>query len=108
MMTRTIRGKITIPQGTVKGLRVRAWDDDWPVDQKMIGEAVTNESGEYCIVCEEALAGWGAAQDKTWHPDVFIEVQEASVLGDWRPLARSQTFKHSRSSDDLSIDLKIG
>lgn len=92
----------------VKGLRVEAWDDDYPDSDDLVGSAITNTRGNYSI---SYLKGyWDTYISRrviTWRPDIYVRVFVENAAGQWVPLARSSVHPDHDPAIDLRIDLDI-
>jgi hypothetical protein len=107
-MARKIFGRISNQSGAgVGGLRVQAWDDDWPDDNDFMGEAITDPNGDYSISYDDGH--WDPAPHSitTWRPDIFIAVQAPTATGAWAHLEKSSVHKNHKLRDDLRIDLHV-
>ncbi len=107
-MARKVYGRITDQNDAgVQGLRVQAWDDDWPDDNDLMGEAITSANGDYVINYEGGH--WDPAPHNitTWRPDIFIAVQVKEATGNWAHLAKSGVHTNHKLADDLRIDLAV-
>lgn len=107
-MARIIFGKVTNQNGTpMQGLRVQAWDDDWPDANDFMGEAITDGNGDYSINYEGGHWDPGIHQITTWRPDIFVAVQARTASGEWAHLAKSRTYENHKLRDDLRIDMGV-
>ena len=107
-MARTIYGKVADQNGApLQGLRVQAWDDDWPDGNDFMGEAITDGNGNYSISYEGGHWDPAPHQITTWRPDIFIAVQDSTTSGEWAHLAKSQTYENHKMADDLRIDIQV-
>ncbi len=109
-MGRKIFGKITDQNGApAQGLRVQAWDDDWPDTNDLMGESITDGNGDYSVDYDGRY--WDPApapnQITTWRPDIFIAVQAQNAAGGWAHLAKSSVHSNHKMRDDLRIDLRV-
>ena len=107
-MARRIFGKITDQHGEpVEGLLVKAWDDDWPDGDDLMGEELTDAKGDYQI--SYAPGHWDAAPHAvpTWRPDIFISVHIRNAAGQWVKLRKSRVYENHRLSKNLRINLKV-
>lgn len=107
-MARTIYGQITDQTGAgASGLRVQAWDDDFPDGNDFMGETQTDAQGNYIIHYEGGH--WDPAPDAItiWRPDIFIAVQAQTASGQWAQLAKSKVHANHKLRDDLKINLSV-
>jgi hypothetical protein len=96
------------PSGApIKGLRVRAWDEDWPDGDDFMGEDITGSDGAYQIVYRMGHWDRSIAGRPTWRPDIFVTVDIKNEMGKWVHIAKSRVHKDHDLNEDLRIDLKI-
>ena len=109
-MSRKIYGTIidkNIGKG-VKGLRVEAWDDDYPDGDDFMGAATTDASGHYRIPYSEGHWDSSVSHRVTiWRPDIYIRVFTRNAAGQWVELGKSGVHSNHRLGDDLQIDLDV-
>ena len=102
----TIRNKSN--GGTpVQGLKVQAWDDDWPEGDDFMGEDITDASGGYQINYADGVWDRSILDLTTSRPDIYISVSIRNSSGRWVRLGKSQVFKDHNLSLDLNIDLGV-
>jgi hypothetical protein len=108
-MTRKIYGTITdIDNGTpLKGLRVEAWDADWPEGDDFMGRDITNANGQYEISYHDGYWDQSILGLPTWYPDIYITVEMRNSTDKWVRLINSQVYKDYRLSENLNIDLSV-
>ena len=107
-MARTVHGKIADKQGKpAKGLKVEAWDDDWPGSDQRMGWATTDAKGWYEL--QYCGGHWDPAPHSitTWRPDIYITVSISNRAGRWVTLAKSRVYKNHKLRKDKRIDLKV-
>ncbi len=114
---RTIRGRITDKNGNpVQNARVRAYDNDWPDSDDLMGTAYTDGNGNYTIHYEGGH--WDPAPHSItiWRPDIFIKVAvrvsgrcddgEWNAGANWERIGESREYPNHRLSQDLTINLQ--
>lgn len=109
-MTRKISGTITDSSAggaPVEGLRVQAWDDDWPDGDDFMGEATTGASGQYRISYADAIWDDSLLDVVSRRPDIYISVDIRNGDGEWIRLAKSGVFRNHDLTEDLEIDLGV-
>ena len=109
-MQRKIYGNITNRANgglPVQGLKVEAWDDDWPEGDDFMGKAITNANGQYEIPYSDGF--WDASLSglSSWLPDIFITVDIRNSAGRWVRLGKSRVYKDHSLNEDRQIDLKV-
>lgn len=94
-------------EAPVKGLKIRAWDEDFAGGDDLLGEVTTGKDGRYKI--EYANAYWDAKIPgfSSWRPDIYITADIRNKAGRWVRLGKSRVFKDHPLDLDLRIDLKI-
>ena len=109
-MSRKIYGKITDTTSgntPVKGLRVEAWDDDWPDGDDFMGWDITDANGQYEIAYHDGYWDPSIPGLSSWLPDIYIIVEIKNSTGKWVRLGKSRVYKDHRLSEDLRIDLSV-
>lgn len=109
-MTHKIFGQITAvnkDNAPLDGLRVQAWDDDWPDGDDFMGEAITNAKGMFAIQYADAAWDLPAGGTNSAFPDIYITVDIRNSKKKWVRLGKSQVFKDHNLSNDLQIDLGV-
>jgi hypothetical protein len=109
-MTRKIFGTIVDVNsgGTpVKGLRIRAWDEDWPDGDDYMGKDFTDERGQYQISYNDGFWDRSLPGLSTWYPDIYITLEIRNAAGKWVHFGKSQVHKDHKLDQDLRIDLNI-
>jgi hypothetical protein len=109
-MSHKIFGRITaFNQGNtpIEGLRVQAWDDDWPDGDDFLGEAVTNAEGVYTILYSDAVWNNQESGASDYYPDIYITVDIRNSKKKWVRVGKSQVFKDHNLGTDLQINLEI-
>ena len=109
-MANKIVGKVTQVQGVLDAsirFRIRAWDDDWPDEDDLLGESLTGGDGQYTIPCMGGIYDGTIPGIKTSYPDIYITADIKNQRNDWVRLAKSQVFNNYDLSEDLRIDLDV-
>lgn len=109
-MQRKIFGRITneINSGSpVPGLRVEAWDDDWPEGDDFMGKGFTNSDGQYSITYNEGVWDPSFPGLSSWLPDIYLTVDIKNSSDRWVRLTKSRVFKNHQLEQDLRIDLRV-
>ena len=108
-MTNMIFGKITDRNSgqPLKGLRVQAWDEDWPDGDDFMGKDFTDASGNFNISYHEGFWDQSIPGFSNWRPDIYITIEIKNAAGNWVHLGKSQVFKDHRLEDDLRIDVNL-
>jgi len=91
----------------VKGLRVSAWDDDWPDGDDFMGRAITNSTGYYEITYSDSLWDNALLGMSSWRPDIYITLEIRNARNKWVHLGKSEVFKDHDLNQDLRIDLSV-
>lgn len=91
----------------VTGMRVSAWDEDWPDGDDFMGRDITDQDGSYRITYPAGL--WDAQVPglPSWRPDIYITVEIKNTQDQWVQLGKSQVYKDCDLSQDLCIDLEV-
>lgn len=92
----------------VQGLRVQAWDDDYPDSDDFMGEAVTDANGYYEI--GYSSAHWDPSispRATTWRPDIYVTVAIKNAGNQWVQMKKSSVHSDHKLEDDLQIDLDV-
>lgn len=106
-MSRQIFGKISdsLSGGQpVQGLRVMAWDEDWPGGDDYMGRAYTDQQGNYSIRYAEGI--WDAGLS-SGQPDIYITLEIKNARDRWVHLGKSQVFRDHDLSQDLRVDMQV-
>ena len=109
-MTRKIFGTIRneVNGGLpVSGLKVQAWDDDWPEGDDFMGEDLTDAKGQYEIAYSDGHWDSSIGDLNASRPDIYITVSIKNSSGKWIRLGKSQVFKDHDLGIDLPIDLIV-
>lgn len=90
MAKRTVKGTITDKDGApAVGVRVRAYDSDWPTDDDLMNEATTNNDGYYEIHYPGKHYDDAPHWYTVWRPDIYIRVSTRvngrCDDGEWKP-----------------------
>ena len=92
----------------VKGLRIRAWDEDWPDGDDFMGEDTSNKDGSFEIRYRaghwDPVTGGGRP---TWRPDIYLTVDVKNAKGQWVHICKSRVHKDYNLNLDLRIDLEV-
>ena len=91
----------------VKGLRVRAWDEDWPDGDDFMGQSITGASGGYQISYQHAHWDRAIGGLPSWRPDIYTTVDIKNAKGDWVHIAKSQVFRDHNLDNDLVINFEV-
>ena len=91
----------------VPGLKVQAWDDDWPEGDDFMGEDITDANGRYEIRYPDGIWDGSIFELTTSRPDIYISVDIRNSSGGWVRLGKSQVFRDHDLSVDLNIDLAV-
>jgi hypothetical protein len=91
----------------VPGLRVQAWDDDWPAGDDFMGEDITDTNGQYEIAYADVHWDTAGVDFYSGRPDIYITVEIRNARDKWVRLGKSQVFKDHDLSTDLQIDLDV-
>src|SRR5215213_879317 len=95
-----VNGSITDQQAApLKGLIVRAFDQDPKTPENFLGESVTDAGGQYKISFTEKDFKLGGVE--SGGPDVFIRVYDGDALLGESPVTRS-------AKKQIRIDLAVG
>jgi hypothetical protein len=92
----------------VRGLRVQAWDDDYPDADDFMGEAITDANGNYEIRYSDGH--WDPSispRATTWRPDIYITVAIKNAGDQWVLMKKSSVHSDHKLEDDLQIDLDV-
>lgn len=109
-MTRKIFGTIVDTQSAgvpVKGLRVHAWDEDWPDGDDFMGTDFTDSQGDFQITYSDRFWDQGLPGFSTMYPDIYITLEIKNAGGKWVHIGKSQVFKDHNLGQDLRIDLSV-
>ncbi len=91
----------------VSGLRVQAWDDDFPDADDFMGEVITDTKGKYSIPYYKShwdLALGGASKA---YPDLYITVDIQNRKKQWIRLGQSKVYKDHDLSRSREINLRV-
>jgi hypothetical protein len=107
---RKVYGQITdaVDGGVpVTGLRVEAWDDDWPDGDDYMGSDITDKNGNYKI--SYYPGNWDSDYPglTSRFPDIYITVDIKNESGKWVRLGKSGVHKDHPLNEDLKIDLRV-
>jgi hypothetical protein len=91
----------------VAGLRVTAWDDDWPDGDDFLGETTTNSKGQYELTYADAFWDPKIEGFDSWRPDIYIITEIRNKSRRWVRLGKSQVYKDHDLRQDLQIDLGV-
>jgi len=91
----------------VLGVRVSAWDEDWPDGDDFMGRDITDQDGNYRITYPSGLWDTQVPGLPSWRPDIYITVEIKNAQDQWVQLGRSQVFKDHDLNLDLQIDLGV-
>jgi len=92
----------------VQGLRVQAWDDDYPDGDDFMGEAITDANGYYEI--NYSGGHWdplASPRATTWRPDIYVTVAIKNAGGQWVQMKKSGVHSDHKLEEDLQIDLDV-
>ena len=109
-MHRKIYGQITdtVQAGMpIEGLKIEAWDDDWPEGDDYMGKAFTDKNGRYKISYYERDWDPDIFGSSSRFPDIYITVNIKNTSGKWVRLGKSEVFKDHPLNQDLQIDLGV-
>ncbi len=109
-MRRKIFGQITDITNAgrpIQGLRIEAWDDDWPDGDDFMGRAITNANGHYKISFSDG--NWDSDHLGLFsrYPDIYLTVNIKNVSGKWVRLGKSEVHKDHPLNNDLQINLGV-
>ncbi|MFC1996744.1 hypothetical protein ACFLXI_03940 [Chloroflexota bacterium] len=91
----------------VQGLKIEAWDDDWPDSDDYMGRAITNQNGQYKIYFTDRDWDSDLLGLVSRFPDIYITVDIKNADGKWVRLGKSGVFKDQPLNKDLQIDLGV-
>lgn len=109
-MERKIYGRITNTNNggsPVSGLKVEAWDDDWPEGDDFMGKDITDANGEFSIRYNEGYWDPSIPGLSSWLPDIFVTADIKNSNDKWVRLGKSQVYKNHRLDQDLRIDILV-
>ncbi len=109
-MANKIYGTVTnlAAQGApVSGLRISAWDDDWPDGDDFLGETLTNTKGQFELSYSDAYWDPKIEGFDSWRPDIYIIAEIRNKSRRWIRLSKSQIFKDHDLKQDLQINLEV-
>jgi hypothetical protein len=109
-MRKKLFGKITdinTNDAPVQGLKVEAWDDDWPDGDDFMGSAITNKNGQYKIYFSDRDWDSDLMGLISKFPDIYITVDIKNVDGKWVRLGKSGVHKDQPLYEDINIDLGV-
>jgi len=109
-MRRKIFGQITDitkADTPLKGLKIEAWDDDWPDGDDFMGSAITNINGQFKISISNG--NWDSDYLGLFSrfPDIYLTVNIKNASGKWVRLGKSGVHKDHPLDKDLQIDLGV-
>lgn len=88
-------------------IRIRAWDDDWPDGDDLLGEDLTDQNGDYKILCMGNIYDKSILGQPSMYPDIYITTDIKNVTDQWVRFGRSQVFKNYNLSKDLLLNLTV-
>jgi hypothetical protein len=91
----------------VKGLRIHAWDKDWPDGDDFMGKAFTDANGRYEISFQAREWDHSIGGLREWLPDIYITVENKNASGRWAHIVTSKVHKNQDLNQDLRIDLEV-
>lgn len=91
----------------VSGLRISAWDDDWPDGDDFLGETITNTKGQFELSYSDAYWDPKIEGFDSWRPDIYIIAEIRNKSRRWIRLSKSQIFKDHDLKQDLQINLEV-
>lgn len=91
----------------LKGLRIQAWDEDWPDGSDFMGTAYTNDAGKYTIAYHDGYWDNTIPGLSSWRPDIYLTVEIKNISGRWVHLGKSQVHKDHNLDHDLQIDIEV-
>jgi hypothetical protein len=109
-MVNKLFGRITNESGggiPVQGLKVEAWDDDWPDGDDFMGKDITDVNGQYEISYVDGIWDQHVPGLPSWLPDIYISADIRNSAGRWIRLGKSRVYKNQKLSEDLRIDLSV-
>ena len=109
-MRRKIFGQITDVSNAdkpIKGLKVEAWDDDWPDGDDFMGSAFTDENGQYKISFFNGNWDSGYTDPFSKFPDIYLAVNIKNAAGKWVRLGKSGVHQDHPLNKDLQINLGV-
>lgn len=109
-MRRKIFGQVTDINNAgkpIKGLKIEAWDDDWPDGDDYMGSAITNADGRYKILFTNG--NWDADHMGLFsrYPDIYLTINIRNKAGKWVRLGKSGVHKDHPLDKDLQISLGV-
>jgi len=109
-MPRKLFGQITDVTSNempIKGLKIEAWDDDWPNGDDYMGRGFTDQSGKYKISYHPGNWDTDLIGLTSRFPDIYITVDIKNSSGKWVRLGKSRVYKDHPLTEDLQIDLGV-
>jgi hypothetical protein len=104
---RTILGQVKDESGKpVRGLLVKAWDDDSSSDNDFMGQSYTDANGKYRIVYRGGHWDPYPHRITKWRPDIFVKVL-VNADGYWIKTAKSRVYSDHKLKNDLTINLTV-
>jgi hypothetical protein len=91
----------------VRGLRVQAWDEDWPDGNDFMGQSYTDDSGIYEIRYRPGHWDRGLGSLPIWNPDIYITVEIKNNRNKWVRIAKSRLYENHPLDRDLRIDIQL-
>jgi hypothetical protein len=91
----------------VGGLRVQAWDQDWPDGDDFMGQTLSRVDGGYEIPFTPGRWDEGFNIFDFGLPDIYLAVENKNSKGRWVRIAESQVCKNQDMSQDLKIDMEV-
>jgi|SRR5215208_5031951 len=108
-MARIIEGRITNAStgAPIADALVKAWDEDGPSDNDIMGESRTGPDGRYQITYKRGDWPPPVPTARFTRPDIYIRVFVKDAFGTWKSLYVSKTHKNQRRSANLNINAAV-
>ena len=104
---RTIQGQVKDENNQpVRGLLVKAWDDDSSSDNDFMGQSYTDANGNYRIIYRGGHWDPYPHRVTKWRPDIFVKVL-VNADGYWIKTAKSPVHSDHKLANDLTINLTV-
>lgn len=91
----------------LKGLRIQAWDEDWPDGSDFMGTSYSNAAGKYRISYHDGYWDNSLPGLSSWRPDIYLTVEIKNTAGRWVHLGKTQVYKDHNLDQDLQIDIGL-
>jgi len=91
----------------VKGLKIKAWDEDPLNGDDFMGEKICDRNGKYQIKYSDIFWDKKIPGLSSYLPDIYITVEIRNKMGKWVRLGRSQVFHNHNLRNDLRIDFNV-